>query len=102
MSDGKSGKDGSGDGSFGAEGECIVTVTNLSYEQSVSEFFVMVHSKDLLEEEDGPLFKFGQSANDDIIDLSQNMDTSKLIDTYEDHDEVLSVTTSAGFFSALC
>jgi hypothetical protein len=53
----------------------------------------MVHSKDLLEEEDGPLFEFGQSANDDVIELSQNMDTSELIDTYEDHDEVLSVTT---------
>lgn len=98
LSGGKSGKgqessDFSGKSDKGSGGMCNVTVTNLSYEQSFSEMFVMVHSKSLLDEDDGALFVFGESAHTDLADLAQKLDTRPLINEFDDRDGVLDVQT---------
>lgn len=56
-----------------------ITVTNLSYAQILSPFFVMSHKRSVL-----PLFEFGEKPTDELALLAELGDTSGLIGLYED------------------
>jgi len=89
---GKSGKgnwsdDWSGDWSSeggwkGGHGDsCNVTVTNLSFEQSFSDLFVMIHSKQVTNRR--PIYTFGNRTNSALGELAQDLDTNGMMSRYE-------------------
>lgn len=61
-------------------------VTNLSFNQPFSNFFVMVHSKDVQ-----PIFYAGRAASNQLADLAQDGNPQPLVDLYGFHKEVASV-----------
>ena len=82
---GKSGKWDSSDWSSDKSGdfgdECKVTVTNLSFEQSFSDLFVMVHAKQVTKRR--PIYTFGNRTDSSLAELAQDLDTNGMMNRYE-------------------
>lgn len=77
---GKSGKMGGGGGGS-CDDEAYVTITNLSYEQSFSEIFIMTHTKEATWRR--PIFIFGNRTNEALAELAQDADASEMMRRYE-------------------
>ncbi|KAL7531133.1 hypothetical protein ACHAXR_003862 [Thalassiosira sp. AJA248-18] len=78
---GYSGKSGKGYGGGSCDGEAYVTITNLSYQQSFSEIFVMTHTKEATWKR--PIFIFGNRTNDALAELAQDAKADGLMRRYE-------------------
>lgn len=70
-----------------------ITVTNIAYQQVMSPFFYMVHSRDA-----SPLFELGKEASGPLADLAENGLTEMLETMYnpETNDNVLSANFLGG------
>lgn len=76
---------------------CEVTITNLSFEQEFGEIFVMVGNKSSQEKD--PLFKYGSPASPELAALAQDLDTSELVQFYDNKNGVDKVHTIDDFGS---
>jgi hypothetical protein len=75
--------------------KCKVTVTNLSYEQSFGDIFVMVHN-DMVQDKN-PMFEEGSPASEEFAELAQNLDADPLFDYYKGKPGVNMVKTITDF-----
>lgn len=91
---GKSGKSSSGGGHGGL---CQVSVTNLSYRQAFSKMFVMLHEQYVTNH--FPLYEFGNSATQEMCDLTQNLNANGLQAFYNGRPGVQRAYVTTDFFS---
>ena len=68
-------------GGYGDWSWCKATVTNLSYQQSFSEMFVMTATRDVTWQR--PIFIFGDKSSPELAELSTNAHASDLERRYE-------------------
>ncbi|EJK65802.1 hypothetical protein THAOC_13303 [Thalassiosira oceanica] len=68
-------------GGYGDWSWCKATVTNLSYQQSFSEMFVMTATRDVTWQR--PIFVFGEQSSPELAELSTNAIASDLERRYE-------------------
>jgi len=68
-----------------------VTITNLSYAQPMSPFFLMVHGRGV-----DPIFSLGEAPSAALANLAENGDASSLQALYEGTKNVKSVTIGSG------
>lgn len=63
-----------------SEGSALVTVTNLSFQQSFSEIFVMTHIEETTKKK--PMFIFGNRTNSALAELAQNANAGEMLQRY--------------------
>jgi hypothetical protein len=71
-------------------GYLFLKISNLSFNQPMAAFFVMVHN-----DEAEPLFKFGEAANDDLSFLAENGGADNLVTRYDNTEGVASAVAHA-------
>ena len=92
---GKSGKSG-GDGG-GCRGDyAYVTITNLSFKQSLSEIFAMTATSEVTYRK--PTYVFGNRTNSALAELAQNATADGMVSRYEDYPGVEDVDVFRDFF----